>query len=84
MSYSDQFCLLNGLPLKDLDGEKVRKAPEVQSFDSLPHLSAFRASLVKSLGPKAEGLCAEGNHCPLAASQLGLLEGRTRGVGQLN
>ena len=45
------------------------KAHEVQSFEGLPHLSAFRSSLAKSLGPKAEGLCAEGNHCCLASHQ---------------
>lgn len=45
--------------------------PTVHDIHSLPTLSAFRDSLSGILGPKAEGLNAEGNHYYNRSSGIG-------------
>lgn len=50
---------------------KDYKQCTVQAFEAVPHLAAFRASLAKRLGGKADALCAEGNHYFDAASGIG-------------
>ncbi|CAK9033689.1 unnamed protein product [Durusdinium trenchii] len=52
-------------------GEGSWLSDQVQAFESLPHLSAFRAALTERLGAKAEGLCAEGNHYFDASTGIG-------------
>ena len=46
---------------EDVEANEDYSQYTICGFPSLPHLSKFKASLPKWLGPKAEGLNAEGN-----------------------